>query len=747
MITVDLISPGGAFSPGANANTQDITQTFSITSGTNTLTCNSGSPFSSTPNAENGKYFMLRGAGSSGESSLWLFGTVTASTANTLTLSTNATKTLSAASAQLIWGSDDGPAFRAFNDWARVQADSITLTLGSGAKNFMAFTSDSGGSGARGGGITWGIPYPVRILGNGSSQTKFYFTTVFKSLSLCATFYLKSGTGVYPSTSAYIARLDSVAVGATTLQCKTTADAALFGSGALTTGRGALLAGLDTMGTGQPPNPFVYEYVEMSNVNTSTGLITLAAPTVNAYSDTWPHFNDGFVGIEPDHGGPATLYVLDPGWNVDATFEGIHFVLGPTGGQAHSKGRNMTFRDIKLSDGNGLIPSGSKSVEFYNCDLSTYQQEIDKITEYVKYDNTQTGQFRFQSSVDRVDFVNGSVASSFNGTPRYLSIENATVGNVIAGASSFGRDDIFTTTGSTFSGSFNYGGIGDTGDNTHVLKTDYTLSSSGVITMPRAGRDYPGLRWALPGTRCFFSGREVGGSNRIVDWGPMFTVLSVTADATNIYVQTDWPFTNGFESWMTKINVVPALTMSFAADTTTSNAGVQTLMAATAAGRTLPGTYTNATLNGATCGVVTGTDQYNGPLPTGGRLVSLKVNVTTPYTGDASALTWGKATQYLLSAGGASFQTWNPQFDLRTTGLRTITPSGVTGAVGADSLSAPPTNAWLTHWLKTMQSSRDVRSVYNGNNALGPVFDVELIVDQGRIIPTAVAPLRLRLRA
>lgn len=745
MITVDLISPGGAFTPGATADTQDLTATFSITSGTNTLTCDSATPFVS---GDVGKYFMLEGAGSSGAGSVWLFGTISGFTSSSVvTLSTNATKTLTAASKNLIWGTDDGPAFRAFNDWARAQTDSITLTLGSGAKNFMASSSDSGGGGARGGGIAWGVTYPLRVLGNGSSQTRFYFTTVFKSLSFCATFYLKTGTGVYPSTSIYTARLDTASAGTTSLQCKTVGDAALF-----TSGTWALITGLDTMGTGQPPNPFLYEYVYMSNVNTSTGEITLSTGLENTYSDTWPSFNSGTIGLEPDHGGPATLYALDPGWDAEATFEGITFLLGPTGGQTHSKGRKMIFRDIALTDGAGLIPSGSKEVEFYDCDLSTYQMEIDKITESVIFDNTATGQLRFQSSVNRCQFRNGSTTTSggFNGTPRYLNIENSTVGNLIVGASSFGRNDRFETSGSTFNGTFSYGGIGDDGDNNpgNTLLTDYTLSSSGVITMPRASRDYPGLRWALPGTRCYFTGRETTGGLRTVTWGPMFTVLSVTADATNIYVQTDWPFTNGFESWMTAIIVLPALTVTAAASTITSNAALQNVMAATSAGKIYPGTYSTATLTGATAGTDTGSNSIAVLPATGGRLVSLKVNVTTPYTGVESTLNWGKATQFVLAAGGTSFVTWNPRFDLKTPGLRTITPSGVTGAVGADAnLTLPSSDVWLSHWLASMSTgARDVRAEYAGNPALGPVFTVELIVDQG-IIPNAVAPLRLRLRA
>jgi len=749
MITVDLISPGGAFTPAANGNTQEITTTFSIASSTNTLTCNGATPFVS---GDIGKYFMIRGAGSSGESSQWLFGTISGFTSSSVvTLSANATNTLSTTSARMIWGSDDSPAIRAFNTWAQSQTDSITVTLGSGAKGFIFASSDS--TATRGGGMCWNVSYTVRVVGNGgvSGTTKFYYTTVFRAFSFVSSTHLKTGTGVYPGIlNNGVAYLDSASAGDTSVKCKTPSDA----TGLFTAGKWAMISGLDTMGTGSPPNPFLYEYVLPTNVNGTTGIITLQDPLQNSYLDTWPVFTVGDA-VHDHHGGPATLYAMDDGWGTDATFEGILLDLTATGGQTYSKGYKMTFRDIKLIDGNGLIPSGSKDVEFYDCDLSTYQQEIDKITEYIKYDNTQTGQLRFQSSVNRCDFVNGSSTTSggFNGTPRFLNIQNSTVGNVIVGASSYGRDDSFVTTGSTFNGTFGYSGISDQGDNTGSLQTDYTFSSSGVIQMPKAGRTAgPGLRWALPGTRCYFSGQETSSPFRVIDWGPGFTVLSVTADSTYIYVQTDWPYTNGFPSWAKSIKVVGSKYLSLASDTVSSTGTVQQLVAATAAGYTAPGRYISKTLNGATCGTQSGSGSIAIPPITGGKLISMKINVTTPYTGVLSSLGWFKGGDsltggWVLAGDGSSILSWNPAIDLRTAGLRTITPSGVTGAAGTDQgLALPASDAWLSYWLQGMGTgSVSIISEYNGNNAVGPVFDVELILDQG-FAETASSGRRVRFR-
>jgi len=44
------------------------------------------------------------------------------------------------------------------------------------------------------------------------------------------------------------------------------------------------------MGFGQPPNPFWYEYVYITNINAGTGVITFQSPLENTYLDTWPVF-------------------------------------------------------------------------------------------------------------------------------------------------------------------------------------------------------------------------------------------------------------------------------------------------------------------------------------------------------------------------------------------------------------------------------------------------------------------------
>lgn len=737
MITVDLVSPGGLFT-AAPANTQELTTTFTITSGAaTTLICDGATPF--VP-GDTGKYFMANGIGSQAPTATWLYGTMTYVNSNTVTLSTPATKFLATQSMYLTWGNDDGPAFRAFHDWAVLQSDDITLTLGTGAKTFMPSSSDP--TGTRAGSPVFGLQ-GVTIKGNGIANTRIILSPVNRSFSLGSTFYIKSGSGAWPhgGTKDFTARLDSITAGSTTAQCKVIADSNDFTAGTWT-----LLSGLDLMGVGQPPNPFVFEYIKISNVNTTTGQITFDTPVQYDYSDTWPAFTPANIGLEPDQGGPPTLYAMDPGWDIDAAYE--DFELVNVWGQSHTKARRLVFRNFRTAN-YGLIPTGGKEVEFYNCDLPS-QMEIDKIAEDVLIDNCTTGQLLAQSSINRLTLQNGSVTSALNGTVRFMEMHDSTITTGAGfGAIAFGRSDSFITSGSTFNTS-SYLGVTDNGDNGSTpLLGSYTMSSTGVLTMPRAGRDYPGLRWAVPGTRVKINGRELTGGLYIVSWGPMFTVLDVTADSTNIYVQTDWPY-GALQGWVSSFSIVPFNYCSFASDTTTSDEAIQTLMAANALGMHTAGTYKFKHYNGSNCGQNAGSTTTVAVPITGGRLISMTVNVTTPYTGalnsgNPSILLWSRSNPRVIM-NGSTFTDWPLTINLKQAGLRTITPTGVTGAQSGDTISAPPTNAWLSNVLGGWGTGeRDLRPGYITDPSLGPEFDLELFLDQSPEVLGTRAPLRLRV--
>lgn len=620
---------------------------------------------------------------------------------------------------------DDAPAFRAFNTWAQAQTSPITLTLGTGSRTFLFNSSDSDNK--RGNSPVYAVTQPITILGNGRSSS------ILKGGASVGFFMgaqnsIKSGNGNFGSVNKWTARINSVSAGATQVTCKNTGDAAQF-----SVNTWALITGIDMMKFGFPPNPFFFEYVYITAI--SSGVITFAAPLTNSYLDTWPVFSAGTAGLQPDEGGPATLYALDPAWNVDATYQSLGVDQSLTGLQTYATGRSIKFVDVKCFDTYGITPSNNALMSFTNCDLSSYQMEFDKVCDTVTFDSTTTGQLFFQSSNNRVVVQNGSTVT-FNCTPRIVEVYNSTVAGLTLGAAGFGRTDSFTTSGSTFTGSFAYRGVVDNGDvSGGGIQADYTMTS-GVIRMPKATIAY-GCRWAIPGTYCRFTGISGG---RDVDWGSMFKVTSVTEDATYVYVTTDWSH-GGFPSWATNIKVHPCTSLNFASNTTSSIPEIINFKAQTAAGYPVAETYTTASLNGGTMGYDPGSFVINLP-NVSGKLVSYTIDVTTPYTGVQSTLFWHAAAEFdnaIVVKPDQSTTTYGPHIDLKTAGRRVITPSGVT-SFGADSgMSLADPDVWFTSFMNGLCANLNISSEYSGNHSVGPVFSVEIITEQGmdNLDPTA----------
>lgn len=133
-----------------------------------------------------------------------------------------------------------------------------------------------------------------------------------------------------------------------------------------------------------------------------------------------------------------------------------------------------------------------------------------------------------------------------------------------------------------------------------------------------------------------------------------------------------------------------------------------------------------------------------------GFIQSLKINVITPYTGTGvpGALTAGLAQFGVnLNVNGTSTG-FNPRINVKIAGERVFTP-GVTptGLQSGDTLPTLPSGGWIRQGFDPVLSS-SVTSEYLADNTKGPVFTIEMITDQGQFTgPTAVTPLRMRLRA
>jgi hypothetical protein len=731
MPTVDITAPATSFSPAAVGDAQDITSNFSISAGSSILTSTSVAPFVS---GDTGKAFSLLGPGNSGPTGTWLFGTLTFVASNQVSLSVASTGTQSSTgTTRLIWGTDNGPAWAACNTWAQSQTSPITVTLGSGSKKFMVGAA-SDANAQRSFSLGYHLSQPITVSGNGSTTSILYSAASGFFLG-CSHSIIKSGNGHFGAGSIFTARVNSATVGSTSLTCKTITDSSLFSSSTY-----ALITGIDLQGFGNPPNPGVFEYVLMTNVSTATGVVSLSAPLNNTYLDSWPVYSSGTPGLQPDLGGPATLYVLDS-FQSNITYQNLG-VDQSTGGQTFADGSNVNFTNIKWFDGYGLTPSANGTLTCTNCDLTSYDMEFDKVVQTAIFDNTSLGQVVFQSGClnQPVTFRNGcNVTRGLNGTPGILNINNSTVNGVSFGAISYGITTKVTAVGTTFTGTMRFLGVRDSGDITNTgIQVDYTMDRN-VIKVPRN----TAVRWAVPGTFCSF----VGGPSGSITNGIIFQVLSVTEDANFTYVTTDWQY-NGFpQVWGHTINVLGSPYLNFDPTTTGTDPQVANFVAANASGYFRPGTYTSITLNGSNMGFGGTSNGISMPVGGTGRLISFTINVTTPYTGVQGSLLYNVgggqfANDLNVIAGDETLVTYNPVIDLKTAGTRIITTNGVTGQAGLDSGLAlstvspslgPFPKTWFSNWMNgadQMLASHNVVAEYNANPAIGPVFTITMITDQ-----------------
>lgn len=121
-----------------------------------------------------------------------------------------------------------------------------------------------------------------------------------------------------------------------------------------------------------------------------------------------------------------------------------------------------------------------------------------------------------------------------------------------------------------------------------------------------------------------------------------------------------------------------------------------------------------------------GTTAYYDAMKNMGNLVSLKINVIKAYTGAVTPMELTITSPAFDS--NLLLSTMTQVVDVRTAGLRIVTPDGVTGAAAGDTLTA--TGNWLsgngtTAYFTTAPASLGV----------SPVVEIELVTDQGIMDP------------
>ncbi len=529
--------------------------------------------------------------------------------------------------------------------------------------------------------------------------------------------YFLGGVGIVQD-SHHSARVGTAPAGATNVTLLTPSQTSLF-----TVGTYAVMTNFDLMGYGFPPNPNYFQFVKVTNINSATGVITFDTPLKDAYKSTYPLYWAG-NDFEADQGGPATLYALDPSWDIESEYRGLTFSKAY---QLYGGGRSITFTDSKFTNG-CPIPSQT-GIWTMNNSSCAGNIEVDKIVDVVSFNNSTLGSIDFQSSSINTLLANGlTVLRYLTGTPKKAVISNSTLASFTSGTSGYGKTDEVSCTNCVIN-DFRAGGVKVGGTDDSV--TSNMSINNGIITIPNsAGTN----RWAVPGTQAFFSGQYE-------TFFP-FTVKDVTQDANNTYVQTtlpgSWPPSPlWYHGLSLNIRVHPA--PKFTCINCTNSAG-QTLFLGHPPGSPLY-SYLQKTFSGSSSGTITpisaiGTQSVPTVTdPIWGKVKSVSINVTKPYTGSQSTAIFHAVSvfdNYPTIKSDGSVYIYGPQINLRQVGNRVITPTGVTcdglpGACLGDSGLTIPEALWFTQALSVGAST----NISSEPSTVWPLVTETIQTDQG----------------
>lgn len=556
-------------------------------------------------------------------------------------------------------------------------------------------------------------------------------------------------------------RLQTAAAGAmssTVVDFDTTAaDGSTFGS-RVVVGRACLLACFDMQGTnesffGYPPNNYFFEWNVIAGYNAGTGVVTFETPLTQEYKSTYPRWGLENTQFGSDQGGPFTMWIAPDGYNNTVTLENLT-IDNPYNQSAihlrHWIGNNLVMSTGVLAGQSGLYPTQNDTVVLNNC-VYPQELEIDKMTNLVTWNNCTIRKLRQQSASPNRMIINGGSIQSLE-TSKYTECNNATftgTADITLGVTTHGRtnrvvlngctgiatiartpattDDLFGTTGTGSQGAASDRYDFSTGV-LRFLKTD-NVGNGGV---PGNSGQQNLTRLLVPGTWIWF------------DFKYIDQVSDVYEDGTYCYIRfantTSWPFTPVSKLYP---HSCPDLTVTGCSGTASNLDDFQL-----APSRSPAFSYSKRTIVAGASG--TTVDGTKNPLLLG-RFVSETLNVTTAYVGGVGNLifndsqflnrNYSKRSDYTTSA------TFGSSVNMRIAGERVIRAATTpTGAQSNDSLEDMTTPGQVN-----FLGSGPAGTIFSANvtNGETPTVTVEYIMDHGipPPLPTAVVPLRFRLRA
>jgi hypothetical protein len=763
---VDLVTNYGAV-----ADAQYYTNAIlSITAGTKNLACTTA--IWAAGNV--GKQIRVGGAGGAGGGTLLTIIDAVAGDGKSITLRDNAVVTLPDATLTMnedkfvAWGTDNVFAMDAFNT-ANAGASGVVLTIPAGKFLF----------GSRAGATSVVVGAGIRSMTlTGAGATTFLIGSI--------SYGAEGGIQPFGDTSA---RVTTVIAGSTSATLMTTAHASRF-----TPPCWCCLASVDLQGGGgYPPNNAFWDYLKVTAVNGGTGLLTFDRAASLTHKDNLPMYEPG-TGVKASPGaphncaagGPATLYVMNPDWDIEAVFQQYTMVTDPNR-SPNANGRMITFKNVS---GPNAGPQGSIQMQFkkINCSFPNFSAEVDK-----QIDSTEITGCTF-------DYVFMQSAS-----PRNLVMTGSTLTRGFQGGGINTR-----TSGNTFNGPVSVGVSGFGASNSWISTNDkvpsiifggcqipdltiYPTFGGGVIKYPIHSEP---ARWAFPGAWVFFTGANnnngmpfkvdrietdgdalydaltIGSGSAVLQsatahWssadigkpikvngagsagGSLVTTIAGYTSPTQITLgaaaTTPLSASTQYVCWGSALIYVPGLNpnwtnlpatggglrglqgapvnwVSFTSTDALSGLDAKDLAQAGARNRPLY-SYSKRIYNQASWG-----SGATGAQPTfnfWGAFTQININVTTAYAGSqANCFLTALARGIRVIQTDGTDLPWSFTIDLKQAGVRTITP----GAVSKQSNDTIATMAYgwfpgsLAPYLETNISS---------GTTVWPVVEIELIADQG----------------
>jgi hypothetical protein len=735
---------GPCATPTAGVCTGDqvtVTRNLTITGGTSNLNASVDTWVA----GDAGKAIVIPGIGPGGGSLLRTIGTVT-NAQNIVLAGGNANSGLSGASTTFSYGSDIALPLKQFNTWAVANQGTSQVVLTMPASSNCWFGSQQG----------YTATYP-----SGSSNNFNSFANGIKNLVIegaGSTWDSVGGSAYYvgggpvcirgmTEVQGCSARIKTVASGASEVELTAASHAAGYAS-RFNVGTWLLVGGLNPQmsnnptTTGYPQNLVYFDWRQVTAKCTDTAgcvgttILTLDSPLAHTLLDTWPSYTTGAANAA-DPGGPAAIFAMPDEWNT--TVEIKNLTMNQTL-QINGAGRYITYRNVNFpgAGGNcGALPSMNEQWAVYTGDWNQCIMETDKLVTSQIMDDVTIRKIDFQSSA--TEFltitnssigVGGSGADGLNGSGRYTTLTDVTMFNFNPGSYAYGTSNRLVCTRCDVT-TFN-----STGGGISQAFSEYSMSS-GVLTFSHtfANQSAPASRLfgPLPSNTYYV----IGGSFS----GPigLFNGSSIVDGATDTSVQTNE--SGGFPSFTSGSGASCCATLvshqmpQFTCDACT---GVRSFAATSVQG----GATQLAPLNEFASSSYSPTSGNTtlGQINPVGRIVSLTIDVTQSYDGSNSL------TLNVLGVGGIetvnqaagppwTAVTYNPRINLKQTGTRVITPSGVTcdGVAGACSGDVGLSLTSAAQWIKAGFNPSNGGTVYVGNTRT-PIFTITAQMDQG-VVP------------